>query len=44
MTDTAGAVYSTAPTIIRSQIKPEIYKTTDGRIIEEDALLNFLAN
>lgn len=27
----------------RSPVKPEIYKTVDGKIIVEDELLNFLA-
>ena len=31
------------PTFKRSRIKPEIYKTTDGKVIVEDELLHFLS-
>ncbi|XP_069547329.1 uncharacterized protein [Brachyistius frenatus] len=32
-----------APVFSRSRMKPEIYKTVDGKVIVEDELLNFLA-
>lgn len=34
---------SVAPAFKRSRMKPEIYKTVDGKVIVEDELLNFLA-
>ncbi len=34
---------SAAPDFSASWIKPEIYKTVDGKVIVEDELLNFLA-
>lgn len=43
MADVAGGGADVAPTFKRSRLKPEIYKTTDGRVIVEDELLNFLA-
>lgn len=37
------AVYSGAPVLARVRLKPDIYKTTDGKVIVEDELLHFLA-
>lgn len=43
MADAVGCGADVAPTFKRSRLKPEIYKTTDGRVIVEDELLHFLA-
>lgn len=42
MADGAG-VCSGAPTLCHTRLKPEIYKTVDGKTIVEDELLNFLS-
>lgn len=41
----ADATYcgATAPDFKRSRIKPEVYKTVEGKTVVEDELLNFLA-
>ncbi len=41
--DAAVCSYAAATTFKRSQIKPEIYKTIDSKVIVEDEFLNFLA-
>ena len=41
--DVDAARRGAAPTFSRSRIKPVVYNTTDGKIIVEDELLNFLA-
>lgn len=43
MAATAGCVNVGAPAFKRRRLKPEIFKTEDGKVIVEDELLNFLA-
>lgn len=43
MADTAGCANLGAPAFKRRRLKPEIYKTEEGKVIVEDELLNFLA-
>ena len=43
MADAASRSTSATPTFKRSRIKPEIYQTTNGKVIVEDELLHFLS-